>query len=210
MTFTIDTENNITAHATPEEATAATTTPFDTFSSQKELAELAKGWPAERLVAIFNSLTGVTPVESFKSNKAAVARIWERIKGLGAPEEPKPEQATKPKAKKNAKGGAQSPKGARAKAKTTKKATPAKKAPKAKKTAKAKEAAGPREGSKMAQVIAMLQRKNGATLDELARTFKWERHTVRGMIAGALKKAGYTVESYKDEKTGARTYRINQ
>ena len=210
MTFTIDTENNITAHATPEEATAATTTPFDTFSSQKELAELAKGWPAERLVAIFNSLTGVTPVESFKSNKAAVARIWERIKGLGAPEEPKPEQATKPKAKKNAKGGAQSPKGARAKAKTTKKATPAKKAPKAKKTAKAKEATGPREGSKMAQAVALLSRKNGATLNELAERFSWKVWTVRGFIAGALKKAGFTVESFKNEKTGDRTYRINQ
>src|SRR5580693_7516221 len=47
----------------------------------------------------------------FRADEAAVARIWERIKGLGAPEEPKPEQATKPKAKKNAKGGAQSPKG---------------------------------------------------------------------------------------------------
>jgi hypothetical protein len=34
-TFTIDTENNITAHGTPEEAAAATATPFDSFSSQK-------------------------------------------------------------------------------------------------------------------------------------------------------------------------------
>ena len=40
-TFTIDTENNITAHATPEEA-AATPPPFDSFSSQQEFAELAK------------------------------------------------------------------------------------------------------------------------------------------------------------------------
>src|ERR1039458_5091919 len=131
-TFTIDEQNNISAFSTQEEAAAATATPFDSFGSQKELAELAKAWPAERLVAIFNSLTGVTPVESFKSNKAAASRIWERIKGLGAPEEPKPKQ--------NAKGGAQSAKGAPAKAKATKKATPAKKAPKAaKKAAKAKE-----------------------------------------------------------------------
>ena len=136
-TFTIDEQNNISAFSNQDEAAAATQTPFDSFASQKELAELAKAWPAERLVAIFNSLTGVTPVESFKSNKAAASRIWERIKGLGAPEEPKPEQATKPKAKKNAKGGAQSAKGAPAKAKATKKATAAKSAPKAKKVAKA-------------------------------------------------------------------------
>src|ERR1039457_4077378 len=172
-TFTIDEQNNISAFSNKEEA-ATTATPFDSFSSQKELAELAKAWPAERLVAIFNSLTGVTPVESFKSSKAAASRIWERIKGLGAPEEPKPEQATKPKAKKNAKGGAQSAKGAPAKAKATKKATPAKAAPKAKKAAKAKEGGGPREGSKMAQVIAMLQRKGGATISEIMKAMKWQ------------------------------------
>jgi hypothetical protein len=186
-----------------------------TISSQKELAELAKAWPAERLVAIFNSLTGVTPVESFKSNKAAVARVWQRIQGLGdaaqpEPEAEKPESAPeKRKGAKKATGRAQGAKGAPAKGRATKKATPAKAAPKAKKPAKAQETSAPREGSKMAQVIAMLQRKNGATLDALASTFKWERHTVRGMIAGALKKAGYKVESFKSDK-GERTYRINQ
>ena len=207
-TFTIDTDNNITAHGTPEEAAAATTTPFDTFASQKELAELAAAWPAERLVAIWNSLPGVTPVERFKDRNSAVTRIWKNIQGLGEPAKPEAEPA-KPKATKKAKGGAQAAKGAPAKAKATKKTTAAKSAPKAKKAAKAPETAGPREGSKTAQVVAMLQRKNGATLDELASTFQWERHTVRGMIAGSLKKAGYTVESFKSDK-GDRTYRINQ
>src|ERR1700675_2452169 len=47
-TFTIDNDNNITAHGTPEEAAAASATPFDSFSSQKELAGLVTGWPAER------------------------------------------------------------------------------------------------------------------------------------------------------------------
>ena len=42
-TFTIDSENNITAFGTPEEPAATTTPPFDTFASQKELAELAAG-----------------------------------------------------------------------------------------------------------------------------------------------------------------------
>ena len=35
-TLTIDSENNITAFGTPEEAAATKTTPFDTFASQKE------------------------------------------------------------------------------------------------------------------------------------------------------------------------------
>src|ERR1035437_4467982 len=167
-TFTIDNDNNITAFGSTEEAAAATTTPFDSFASQKELAELAAAWPGERLVAIWNSLPGVTPVKRFKNSNAAANRIWERIQGLGEATKPEAEP-TKPKADKKAKGGAQVAKGAPAKAKATKKTTAAKQAPKAKRAAKAQET-GPREGSKTAQVVAMLQRKNGATLSEIMKT----------------------------------------
>ena len=54
----------------------------------------------------------------------------------------------------------------------------------------------------------MLKRKNGATLAEIMEKMGWQRHTVRGFMAGAMKKAGYAVESFKSEK-GERTYRIN-
>src|SRR5436190_13645914 len=128
-TFTIDTDNNISAFATPEEAAATTTTPFDTFASQKELASLARPWPQERLVAIWNSLPGVTPVKSFKNTKTATGKIWERIQSLG--------ETAKPKAEAKPKAGARVAKGAPAKAKATKEPTPAKKAPKAAKTAEA-------------------------------------------------------------------------
>jgi len=187
---------------------ATTPTPFDAFSSQQELAELAASWPAERLVAILNSLAGEKRVKKLKDAKTAIVRIWERIQGLGEPAKPEAEPA-KPKADKKPKAGAQAVKGAPAKGKATKKTTPAKNAPKAKKAAKpAKAESGPREGSKTAQVIAMLQRKNGATLTEIMESMGWLRHTVRGFMAGAMKKAGYTVESFKSDK-GERTYRIN-
>src|SRR5450756_883406 len=198
-TFTIDAENNISAFTTPEEAAATTATPFDTFASQKELFSLVGQWPAERLVAIWNSLAGVTPVKSFKNAKAAAGRIWERIQSLG--------ETARPKAEPKAKGGARAAKGAPAKDKATKKTTPAKKAPKAKVAATTQEATGPREGSKTAQVVAMLQRKNGATLAEIMGKMGWQKHTVRGFMAGAMKKAGYTVESFKSDK-GERTYRL--
>ena len=207
-TFTIDSDNNITAFASAEEAAAATTTPFDSFASQKELAELLAGWPAERLVSIWNSLPGVEPVERFKSAKAAASRIWERIQGLGEAAKPGAAPA-KPKASKKAKVRAQAAKGAPAKGRASKRTTPAKGAPKAKMAAKAKESAGPREGSKTAQVVAMLQRKNGATLAEIMEKMGWQKHTVRGFMAGTMKKAGYTVESFKPEG-GERTYRISQ
>ena len=54
----------------------------------------------------------------------------------------------------------------------------------------------------------MLQRKNGATLAEIMEKMGWQKHTVRGFMAGAMKKAGYIVESFKPEG-GERTYRIN-
>ena len=109
-TFTIDNDNNITAFGTPEEAAATTTTPFDSFGSQKELAELVAGWPAERLVAVWNSLPGVEPAKGFKSAKTAASRIWERIQGLGEAAKPEAEPA-KPKAERKAKGGARAPQG---------------------------------------------------------------------------------------------------
>jgi Protein of unknown function (DUF3489) len=91
----------------------------------------------------------------------------------------------------------------------TKKATRVKKAPKAKEATEMKAESGPREGSKTAQVVAMLKREGGATLAEIMATMQWQKHTVRGFMAGAMKKAGFTVESFKPEG-GERTYRINK
>jgi hypothetical protein len=54
----------------------------------------------------------------------------------------------------------------------------------------------------------MLQRKNGATLAEIMQQMSWQKHTVRGFMAGAMKKAGYNIESFKSDK-GERSYRIN-
>ena len=57
-------------------------------------------------------------------------------------------------------------------------------------------------------MVALLLRKNGAALAEIMDQMGWQKHTVRGFMAGAMKKAGYTVESFKSDK-GERTYRIN-
>jgi hypothetical protein len=107
--------------------------------------------------------------------------------------------------------GAQEPQGVPAPQTPPENSSPSKKAPKAKKApkpVKSEETAGPREGSKTARVVAMLQRKEGATLTEIMSQMGWQKHTVRGFMAGAMKKAGYTVESFKSEK-GERSYRIN-
>jgi hypothetical protein len=111
-------------------------------------------------------------------------------------------------AKKTAKPKNGAPKGHKS-AKSAKPRATAGAKPKKAATAKAPKPQGPREGSKTAQVVAMLQRKNGATLPEIMDKVGWQKHTVRGFMAGAMKKAGYAVESFKTDK-GDRTYRINQ
>jgi hypothetical protein len=166
--------------------------PFESFTSQNELAQLASAWSEERLVAIYDSLPGVTPVETFKTAKTGASKIWESIQVLGKTAE----APAKPKANKKDKGSAKA--AAPAKVKTAKKAAPAKNAPKAKKSAATEEKPkGVRGGSKTAQVVAMLQRKNGATLSEIMDKMGWQKHTMRGFMAGAMKKAGCTVESFK-------------
>ena len=65
-----------------------------------------------------------------------------------------------------------------------------------------------RADTKQAQLIAMLQQPDGASLDEIAAT-GWQAHTVRGAISGALrKKLGLTITSEKIEARG-RVYRIS-
>jgi hypothetical protein len=102
---------------------------------------------------------------------------------------------------------AQAPGVAPPSAKANKKTTRTPKPAKAQIRAKAANSEGVREGSKTAQVIALLKRDNGATLPEIMQKMGWLKHTVRGFMAGAMKKAGFTVESFKPEG-GERTYRI--
>lgn len=65
-----------------------------------------------------------------------------------------------------------------------------------------------RADSKQAKLIEMLKRPDGATIDEIVKKFEWQPHTVRGAIAGALKKKlGLAVQSEKIESRG-RVYRI--
>jgi len=149
----------------------------EAFATEKALCALAAKWPANRLIEIWNSLPGVVPVTKFADRKRAAGRIWKQIQSL----RPAPAQQTAHKPPKKAKGA---------------KAQPS-----------AEAAATARDGSKKAQVVALMQRADGATLTEVMTATGWQKHTVRGFVAGALKKMGLTVESTRrDDKE--RVYRI--
>jgi len=65
----------------------------------------------------------------------------------------------------------------------------------------------PARASKQAEVIAMLRRPEGVTVDEIRAVTGWQAHTVRGVFSGALKKKlGLAIAAAKEER--GRVYRI--
>ena len=232
-TFTIDNEtNNIIVHTTIQEAEAVTNA--ERFRNEGGLAKLAANWPVARLVEIWNSLPGTSPVKKFQDRATAVNRIWKAIQGLGevAPtteeaarvleEAPVPEvpETAEPEAIETVQPEAvapettepavatpvapQTPDVAPEEAPAKTKATRAKRAPVA-----ATNAGAPREGSKTSQVIEMLKRQGGVTREELMAKFQWQAHTTRSMLSAGgplIKKHGLVITS---EKVGnKRTYAI--
>jgi hypothetical protein len=180
-TFTIETDNNITAFAAAEQVPEGQ----DRFASEKEFAKLSADWPIARFAEVWNAFAGVVPfdglkpVKKFTDRKTAVNRIWKAIQAL-----------TPPAARQTA------PAAPKKKAKATKSAT----AKNAKPTT--------REGSKKAQVLDLLRRPEGATLADIMTATGWQAHSVRGFISGALgKKMGLKVETIT-RQDGARAYHI--
>lgn len=191
-TFTIDTDNIITAFAEYDGTLNTNGSALEgVFASEKDLAKLSAAWSIGRYVEVWNAFAGVVPfaelkpVKKFTDRKTATARIWKAIQALT----PTPAKPAAPSATK--------------KAKTAKRATPKGDAPKGK-----KEAIAEREGSKKSIVLGMLRRPAGATLAEIMSATDWQAHSVRGFISGALgKKMGLKVDSSKSE-SGDRIYKL--
>ncbi len=61
--------------------------------------------------------------------------------------------------------------------------------------------------SKLARLETMLRQPGGATIERLGKSLGWQSPSVRGAIAGSLKKKGIAVTSEKPDG-GERIYRI--
>jgi len=83
-TFTLDTDNSITAH----DATPAAQNNVVAFATEKELTKLSADWPITRFVEVWNAFAGappfgdLKPVKKFTDRKTAVTRIWRAIQAL--------------------------------------------------------------------------------------------------------------------------------
>jgi hypothetical protein len=184
-TFSIDTDNTITAFAEYLDALHNRVESTEgIFATEKEFAKLSADWPTARFVEVWNAFAGVVPfadlkpVKKFTDRKSAVSRIWKAIQAL-TPTPPQQAATVAPK-----------------KAKANKEAKHQNGAPTA------------REGSKKSIVVEMIRRPEGASLKEIMEATQWLSHSVRGFVSGSLiKKTGLNIESFKRD-TGDRAYRI--
>ncbi len=186
-TFTIDAENTITAYPSTDEPSKDNATDLIRFDSQATLAKVSAEWPMSRLVDIWNSIAGQSPVKKFQDHNKAVTRIWKAIQplaGHGQASAPEPETG-------NPKGG---PKKATAAAKPVKKA-------------KADNKPKDVHSNKKAEVIELMKRAKGAALAEIMELTGWQKHTIRSFVSILGSKGGETIESSKNA-AGERTYKI--
>src|SRR5450432_1738401 len=93
LTYTIGADNNISVYATRK---AARETGAGVFTTEEQFADLI-GPDAKRLVEIWNSIPGTTPVKKFKDRKTATERIFKAIQNFG--------ESVQPEAGENAEAG---------------------------------------------------------------------------------------------------------
>jgi uncharacterized protein DUF3489 len=172
------------------------------FRSQAELAEVAATWPAARLVAIWNSLPGVTPVKRFQNRRTGVTRIWRALQKPGGSGQlqaasrggsdacaaaPEPEAfASSPESL--SEGHIRLP-GMDPTAPAGRRRKPRKRTDVADSSP---------AGSKTAIVLEMLKRDGGVTLNEIRTATGWQAHSVRGFLSGTIgKKMGLKIDSIK-------------
>jgi hypothetical protein len=145
------------------------------------------------------------PVEKFTDRSIAVNRIWQAIQKLAVARE----------AATVAPQGSDSAPSANVSTNFT---TSQLRRPKGARRAKASAAAQPkrtkvrnkhaREGSRKAEIVALIERPQGATLAEIRKATGCQAHSVCGFISGTVgKKMGLAVGSVRRED-GQRVYRL--
>ncbi len=72
---------------------------------------------------------------------------------------------------------------------------------------KIKKTTAAKSKTKAEQVLTLLGRPTGASIAEMMKSTGWQAHSVRGFLAGSLRKKGHAVASELDTG-GVRRYRL--
>jgi len=65
-----------------------------------------------------------------------------------------------------------------------------------------------RPGTKTAKILQLLQRPQGASLEEIAKAAKWQPHSVRGFLSGTVKGKMHLKITSTKRDDGQRAYRV--
>jgi len=178
--FSIDADHNITAYLDGEALPAGEAH----FASEKELAKLTATWPLDRLVELWNNFAGVVPFDDLKPVKKFTDRKTAVARIWRAIQRLAPAPTVAPSGEPGAQG--------------------------APKQASSSKEATTRQGGKKAQVIELLRRPEGATLQQLVEATGWQAHSVRGFLSGTLaKKMGRKITRRKRDD-GASVYFLTE
>ena len=177
-TFVIDAENLTVNLADTEHGAGGQAR----FHDLEGLAAMAADWPMARLVAIWNNLPGVVPVNRFTDRQTAMRRIWNAVQ---------PPTDTDAHANRSLPGKPNRAVGSKRRGRSPSNPVA-------------------RPESKKAAVIELLRQPKGASLQEIMNITGWQPHSVRGFISGALvKKAQLKVTSSKRSES-ERVYHLSR
>ena len=209
-TFTIDEQNNITAFRHPRGSRRHNCHAIRFVCHPEGTGGTGKAWPAERLLADLEQPAGRhTSQEASRTPRqppaafGSVSRTWARPQSRSRNRPGSRRLARRPRV------AHRPPRARRRKRRRVRRPPPPRRRPKPKRPPRRRKPPGRAKAARPPRSSRCCSAKNGATLTEIMEKMNWQRHTVRGFMAGAMKKAGYTVESFKPEG-GERTYRINQ
>jgi hypothetical protein len=215
-TYSIDSDNNLEVHPNKDTAIKEAGATGAAFATEAQFSEATASWPASRLVEVWNGFAGAPPfadlkeVKKFTDRKTATMRIWTAAQRLGVAleQEMKIAEQDMLRAQQELLTPAKAAKPAKV-AHTAAPKAPAK--PKATKDAASTEGARvpkQREGTRKATVIALLERTDGVTLEEIVAETAWQKHSVRGFISILGSKHGLKIVSTRREADKARVYSI--
>jgi len=153
---------------------------------------------------------GTLPVWRRVDDTAFTLRITDTgLKAIGVDETTATSNAKQPDRKTSVKTKVEVGTKSRRVAKSARPSKPSKlKAPKKPKKVQTTQASTRRSSTKHDQILNLLRRKSGASLEELQKVSGWQAHSVRGFLSGTVKKKlGLKLRS-SASKNGERRYTI--